>query len=546
MHDLPTTQITPTRCREACPAALRWMGLLALAGRLLHSHAEPHSGPARTAKTSGKRHPKRHYEMINLQNRIRLLSAILLVVLCLPSAMRAEQTHGLTNKTRPNFIFLLVDDWGWKDAGCCGSDLYQTPHIDKLAGRSMRFTNGYAACTVCSPTRAAIMTGMYPARLRVTDWITGHVRRNAKLQVPDWTQKLEHRHVTIAEALQTAGYKTAHVGKWHLMPRGDADVDQYSPEHHGFHLNIGGNDWGAPGSYFHPYEGRNRRVEPLPPGGKEGDYLTDRLTDEAIKIINGFKDEPFFLYFAYYNVHTPLQAKADVIKEYKARIKPGMQHRNPTYAAMVEAVDDSVGRITTELQRLGLDENTVIFLTGDNGGLDRNGNPTDNAPLRAGKGSAYEGGVRVPTFVRWPGVADKGSTCDEPVISIDYYPTILEIAGVEGDATHNNSIDGVSLTPLLRGNSIPERAIFWHYPHYHPGGATPYSAVRKGDWKLVQFYEDGRSETFRLDNDRGETTDLSQPSEQRSKELIAELDEWRQNVNAQAPIGFNKKAASSR
>ena len=468
--------------------------------------------------------------------RSLLMALVLCCVGCSAPSSQPEK--------RPNFSFLLVDDWGWRDAGGHGSDFYRTPNIDQLTSQSLRFTSGYSACTVCSPSRAAVMTGMYPARLNVTDWIPGYGSpSHAKLSVPDWTMRLEHQHVSIAEALKAAGYKTAHVGKWHLMPRQQPDLQEYFPEHHGFDINIGGNEWGLPGSYFHPYQKGERRVYPLPPGGKEGDYLTDRLTDEALKIIEKWAEEPFFLYFAYYTVHTPIEGKPELVEEYEARVNPDARHTNPGYAAMLHSLDESVARILAKLKELEMEDNTVIIMTGDNGGaaglpwIDGEGAPTNNAPLRAGKGSVYEGGVRVPTLLRWPGVTSPGSVSSEPVMHIDYYPTILEMAGVEGNPEHNRSVDGVSLVPILGNPSrgLGREALFWHYPHYHGGGATPYGAIRAGDWRLVEFYEDNRVELYNLTEDIGETNDLAATRSGRVEELRGLLHDWRLKMQAQMP-----------
>lgn len=465
---------------------------------------------------------------------VALIGGVLLTVSC-TSAARSQEA------ARPNFVVFLIDDLGWTDLGCYGSDLYQTPAIDKLAADGVRFTNAYAACTVCSPTRAALMTGKYPARLHVTDWIPGHARPYAKLKVPDWTMKLEHRHTTLAEALKAAGYKTAHVGKWHLMPPGGPDMWDYEPRRHGFDINIGGNQWGSPGSYFYPYAGpgQARRVEPLPPGGSEGEYLTDRLTDEAIKILREWKTGPFFLYFAHYAVHTPLQAKKPDIDRFQGLVWPTMRHKNPTYAAMIWSVDQSVARIRASLAELGLDRNTVIIFTSDNGGLDRHGSgdPTDNAPLREGKGTAYEGGVRVPTIVYWPGVTPAGAISDEPIITMDLYTTILDIAGIPVPASDRQEIDGLSLVPILKNPRahLNREALYWHYPHYHTMGATPYSAIRAGDWRLIEFFEDNQIELYNLKEDLGETQELSKKYPDVARKLLEKLRQWRKTVGAQLP-----------
>lgn len=422
----------------------------------------------------------------------------------------------------PNVVVILIDDLGWTDLGCYGSDLYETPNVDRLASRGMRFTDAYAACTVCSPTRAALLTGKYPARLHLTDWIHGHPRPDAKLLPPEWTEALPHSEVTLAEALKPAGYVSASIGKWHL---GDA-ADRW-PTHHGFDRNVAGFGLGSPPSYFSPY-----RIPTLD-DGPAGEYLTDRLAEEAVRFIEASKDRPFLLYLPHYAVHTPLQAKRELIAKYERKIKPGMRHRNATYAAMIHSMDQAVGRVVGAIDRLGLAEETLIVFTSDNGGLELGG-VTENAPLRAGKGSAYEGGVRVPLIVRWPGEVPEGTACHEPVISNDLFPTILEIAGL---AARDDATDGRSLARLLRdpGATLDRGALFWHYPHYHPGGATPYSAIRARDWKLVEFFEDGRVELYHLSEDIGERHDLAPAMPARANELRSRLEAWRKGVGAQRP-----------
>ncbi len=424
-----------------------------------------------------------------------------------------------TGVTKPNLIFVLVDDMGWTDLGCMGSTFYETPHIDRLASQGMRFTQAYSACTVCSPTRAAVLTGKYPARLHITDWITGHVRPHAKLRVPDWTMYLSPEETTIADALRKAGYATASIGKWHL------GGEKFYPDRHGFDLNIGGTDKGSPLSYFAPY-----RIPTLPEG-PAGEFLSDRLTTEALTFIERNQDRPFFLYLPHYAVHTPLMAKPEVIEKYKKKIRPDAPHQHPVYAGLVESVDDSVGRIMKKLEALKLSENTILFFTSDNGGLLRS---TSNVPLRAGKGSAYEGGVRVPLIIRWPGVTRPGSTCDVPVISTDFFPTLLAMAGAKDDS--QRAVDGESLVPLLRqSGSLRRDAIYWHYPHYHPGGATPYSAIRRGDFRLIEFFEDNHIELYDLKNDIGEKEDLAAKMPEKAEQLRSRLAAWRNEVGAQLP-----------
>lgn len=420
---------------------------------------------------------------------------------------------------RPNVIVILVDDMGWRDLGCQGSGFYETPNVDRLAASGMRFTNGYSACTVCSPTRAAMMTGQYPARLHITDWIAGHERPHAKLLPPDWTKHLPLETVTVAERLKSMGYATASIGKWHLG--GPA----HYPEHQGFDVNRGGYDRGQPPSYFAPY-----RIPTLAEG-PTGEYLTDREATEAVTFITAHKDEPFYLYLPHYCVHTPIQAKQAVTARYAAKAAPGQQPKNPAYAAMVESVDDALGRIVAALERHGIRERTAIFFTSDNGGL---AGITDNRPLRAGKGSAYEGGVRVPFIVSWPGVTKPASTSAVPVITPDIPATILAGTGV--GAAPAQPLDGRDLSGVLAGGPLDREAIFWHYPHYHPGGAKPYSAIRSGGWRLVHFYEDDHDELYDIATDEGETTDLAAREPARAKALREKLDAWLTDVAAQMPL----------
>jgi arylsulfatase A-like enzyme len=445
---------------------------------------------------------------------------------CLLAAVAAAGVRAAEPSPPPNVIVVMVDDMGWKDLGCQGSDWYETPHIDRLAASGMRFTTAYSACTVCSPTRAAMMTGQYPARLHLTDWITGHERPKAKLRIPNWTKHLPLGVVTVAERLKAKGYATGTIGKWHL------GGPQFRPEAQGFDTNRGGNDRGHPPSFFSPY-----RVAALP-DGPAGEYLTDREAAEALAFIEAHRDRPFFLYLPHYAVHTPIQAKEAVTAKYATREGP-RRPKNPAYAAMVEGVDDALGRIVETLERLGIRDRTAIVFTSDNGGVD---SITDTRPLRAGKGSAYEGGVRVPLVVSWPGVTTPGTTSDVPVITPDIPATILELTGA--GAEPGQPLDGRSLAAVLAGGPLDRDAIYWHYPHYHPGGATPYSAIRAGDWRLVHFYEDGHRELYDLARDPGETTDLAKTEPKRTLELGAKLDAWLAEVGAQMPTPNPDHAAA--
>jgi arylsulfatase A len=436
---------------------------------------------------------------------------------------------------RPNFVFILIDDMGWKDGGCFGSKFYQTPEIDSLAASGLRFTQAYAACAVCSPTRAALMTGKYPARLHITDYIPGeNLPRNSRFHLPDWQKHLPLEETTLATALKRLGYATAHIGKWHLG--GGA----FLPEHQGFDINIAGGAAGQPGSYFWPYgPNKNNRVPGLAErGGKSGEYLTDQLTDEALAFIESNKDRPFYLNFCHYAVHAPLMGKQELIDA--AADRPGADGQsNTVYAAMLKSVDESVGRIVKKLDELHLAGRTLIVFTSDNGGAVHFGKPpaTSNSPLRNGKGSAYEGGLRVPLIVKMPGVTHAATVCDTPIITMDFFPTLLELAGAETSASRA-AVDGVSLVPLLRGEKTPPHsALFWHYPHYWNGGkVSPYSVVRAGDWKLIRFYETGREELYDLKADLSESSDLAASHPQKRKELGARLDAWMKEVGAQLPV----------
>ncbi len=426
---------------------------------------------------------------------------------------------------RPNVIWIVLDDYGWADSGCYGSTYHETPHIDALARRGIRFTNAYAACPVCSPSRAALMTGKYPARLHLTDWLPGRKDRpSQRLLRPSIVQQLPLEETTIAELLRPAGYATASLGKWHL------GGPSFWPEHQGFDVNISGTATGSPpGGYF-------RFNTPSMKARDDREYLTDRLTDEAIGFVEKNRDRPFFLYLAHYAVHIPLQARPDLVEVYRARPIKGSPQHNPIYAAMIRSVDDGIGRLVQSLERLGLDDRTVIFLTSDNGGLSVKEGPntpsTSNSPLRAGKGYLYEGGIREPMIVVWPGVTRPGSTSDVPVSGQDFLPTTCQIAGIAPPS--ENSIDGESLVPLLRGTGKPRReALFWHYPHYSNQGGKPGGAVRMGDLKLIEWYEDHRVELYDLASDPSESRDLAPNRPADVDRLRSMLARWRESVGAQ-------------
>lgn len=447
---------------------------------------------------------------------------------------------------RLNVVFILADDLGWKDVGCTGSTFYETPHIDRLAREGMRFTQGYAACPVCSPTRASIMTGKYPARVKITDWIGGH--KAGALLPAEYIEHLPLEEVTIAEAMKEGGYVTASIGKWHLGAKG------FLPEDQGFDVSIAAaNGAGHPPDYFYPWQLKNKSKPGILATGHPGEYLTDRLTDEAVHFIEENEDKPFFLYLPHYAVHIPLGAKQDLIEKYKRKLeampprqgkefgregehKDKLVQDNPTYAAMIESLDQGVGRVMDKLAELGLDQNTIVIFTSDNGGVSTaQGFPTSNAPLRGGKGWLYEGGIREPVIVRWPGVTKAGALCDRPIVSNDWYPTLLEAAGLP--AKPKQHVDAVSFVPLLRGQAdAPDRGpIFWHYPHYSDQGGTPGSAVRSGDWKLIHWYEDDKYELFDLRDDPSEQKDLAAKEPAKVEEFKKVLEDWLKSVDANMP-----------
>lgn len=444
---------------------------------------------------------------------LRLVAAFLACALLASAASAAKP---------PNVVLFLADDFGWTDLASYGSKLYETPNIDRLARDGVKFTQAYSACTVCSPTRAALLTGKYPARLHITDWIPGLPPDNPKLLVPDWTKYLPVTEISLGRAFKSADYATASIGKWHLG--GEA----YYPEKHGFDLNIAGTDAPAPKTYFAPYN-----IATLPEG-PEGEYLTDRLAVEAGKFIEQQKGKPFFLYLPHFAVHLPLNGKQSVVTKYRGKIQPGMAQTNAVYAALVESLDDAVGAIRRKLDELKLADNTVVVFASDNGGRVPT---TSNLPLRVGKGSCYEGGTRVPLIIHWPGVTKAGSVCETPVITMDLYPTLLEIIGEK--KAGQKSVDGVSLVSLLRGGGKLQRdELFWHYPHYQHyqlGGTKPYGAIRKGDFKLIEFFDDMRVELYNLREDIGELHDLAGTLPPKVEELRTRLHAWRKEVGAQMP-----------
>lgn len=445
------------------------------------------------------------------------------------SLLSALPLHAAASRL-PNIVFILADDLGWADLGCYGSQFYRTPNLNQMAREGTRFTQAYAAAPVCSPTRASILTGKYPARLHLTDWLPGRGdRADQKLDRPAMTTNLPNGEVTLAEALKSAGYITAHIGKWHLGGRGSLPPD------HGFDLNLAGDQAGTPVSYFPPY----RHGDAFLPGlerAPPSEYLTDRLTIEAEKFIEANREKPFFLHLTHYAVHTPLMARTNLISKYRDATTAGSAQTNAVYAAMIESLDDSVGQVVRKLDALGLATNTLVVFTSDNGGLARREGPTppstSNTPLRAGKGYLYEGGLRVPLLVRWPGVVLAGKVSDAVVTSLDFYPTLLELAGVR--IPESQIVDGVSLAELLQGTgALAKRTLYWHYPHYSNQGGKPGGAIREGDLKLIESYENGYLELYNLKDDLGETNNLSGILPQKANALARQLEEWRQATGAQ-------------
>ncbi len=458
-----------------------------------------------------------------------------------------------------NVVWIIVDDLGWRDISAAGSEFYQTPHIDRLAAEGAHFTQFDTASPVCSPTRASFMTGKHPARVQITNWIGGE--QTGRLLPADYLRELPLEEVTPGEAFKAAGHVTAYIGKWHL------GGDGYLPDAQGFDVTVAVNGAGQPASYFWPYQRDTPSVWDVPDleDGTQGEYLTDRLTAEAVRFLNTYADRPFFLVLSHYAVHTPLMAKDELTVDYEAksaalpaldtpfapesgRASSKQRQDHPVYAAMIESTDDSVGRILAALDELGLSDDTAVVFVSDNGGLStlpvgRSSMPTSNVPLRAGKGWLYEGGIRAPLIVKWPGVTDvpgparEGATgkIDVPVTSMDLYPTLLDMAGL--DARPDQHLDGLSLAPLLRGaTSLPREALFWHFPHYHGSANRPSGAVRVGDLKLVQWFEDGRVELYDLATDPGETYDLVDDEPQQVARLRQILGEWRVTVDARMPV----------
>lgn len=464
----------------------------------------------------------------------------IIILSCLITSCTRKQT---SEPQKPNIVFILVDDMGWKDLSCYGNEFHETPAIDQLAQEGIRFTDAYASCPVCSPTRASILTGKYPVNVNITDWIPGRqhgigLEPDKKLKVPEFDHELRREYVTLAEALKEAGYVSASIGKWHLGDTGFLPVDQ------GFDINIAGNRRGSPPDYFWPFERRNREGEivySLPyikSMAEEGDYLTDVLTNEAIKFVEDHADTSFFMYLPFYTVHIPLMGKEPLVDKYEAKSKDMADtvFQNPIYAAMIETLDKNVGRLVAAIDSLKLSENTVIFLTSDNGGLSVKEGPhtpaTSNAPLRAGKGYVYEGGVREPLIVRWKGKIKPDRVSNQVITSVDFFPTIMSIVHQK----YEGNIDGIDISPVLfEDKALPSRPVYWHYPHYSNQGGTPASAVREGRYKLIEFYTDGHLELYDLENDIAEQNNLANEMPSLTDSLYRKLQTWKRETYAALP-----------
>lgn len=448
---------------------------------------------------------------------------------------------------KPNIVFFLVDDMGWKDIGVNGSTFYETPHIDRLASEGVRFTQAYAASPVCSPTRASIMTGKNPARLNLTQWIGGPGN-------PDYRHNLPLEEVLFPELLKDAGYKNIFLGKWHLNNR--EGEDKFWPDKQGFDINIAGHWRGGlyiPNKYFSPWDIPNLT------NGPEGEYMTDRLADEAVDFIDKNAETPFLLYLSFYSVHAPFCAPETRLDKYiNKKNKMGLtdrerfgqdqigdrsvEYRNtqdhPTYAAMVESMDMAVGKVLDKLKTKGIEDNTIVIFFSDNGGLSTSeGRPTANTPLRTGKGWLYEGGIREPAIIKWPGQTDKGRVSDAVITSMDFYPTILEMAGLPLHMELH--IDGQSLVPLLKNKTEKvHNESYFHYPHRSNQGGRPSSAIRDGDYKLIVFLDDERLELYNLINDIGERTNLANDLPEARDSLYKKLQLWWDQVDARFPDNY--------
>ncbi|HUG19143.1 MAG TPA: sulfatase [Planctomycetaceae bacterium] len=474
-----------------------------------------------------------------------LSSRGLLIIFCLLPALSHENCFA-AQKSPPNIVFILADDLGWRDLSNEGSTYYESPHIDRIAREGMKFTRGYAACQVCSPSRASILTGKYPTKHGITAYIgdrSGEAWRGTDRSdshfPAEYERNLRASEITLAEVLQDAGYKTFFAGKWHLGSKGSWPTD------HGFDINKGGWDVGSPrGGFFSPWE--NPNLEP----GPAGESLTLRLGQETAKFIASNKDQPFLAYLSFYAVHAPIQTTPELWKKYRDKAaEAGLADERfmfdrrlavrqvqdcPIYAGMIETMDDAVGIVLKQLDDLGIADNTIVCFTSDNGGVSSgDAFATSNLPLRGGKGRQWEGGIREPFYIKVPGLTKGGETSEVPVSGIDWYPTLLELANLS--VPLQQEIDGVSLVPLLKGQTIAERPLYWHFPHYGNQGGEPSSIISENDWKLIHYHEDGRDELYHLIEDPIEQNDLASSEPARTKTHRAKLDAWLKATDAKFP-----------
>jgi arylsulfatase A-like enzyme len=470
--------------------------------------------------------------LLGRRNFLGMMSAAALSS-ALPHSLKGAMAPTLLKgprTSRPNIVFFLIDDLGFGDLGCYGNTFCETPNIDRLARQGMRFTNAYASAPVCSPSRASILTGQSPARLHLTQWIPGVVYPHKKLREAASAQHLASGTVTIAEQLQRAGYQTAAIGKWHL------GGDGYLPENFGFDVNIAGDLHGHPPSYFGPFQFHNLS------GYTKDDYLTDVLTEKMDAYVRQAAAKgPFFLYMSEYSVHLPLEAKVAMVEKYRRKNggakSAKIDEPDPVYAAMIESTDLALGSLRATLERAGVADNTLIILTSDNGGVGFQGTDlhriANNGGLRAGKGFLYEGGIREPLIAHWPGVTRPGSSCEVPVIGADFLPTLLQLAGADAAPQPR---DGIDIGGLFRGEKAPSRdTLYWHYPHYSDQGGTPTGAIREGDWKLIEFFEDSHVELYNLALDPGEQYDFSSSFAPKAEDLRRKLQDWRAQMSAAMP-----------